>query len=167
MTSFEFRAAIACFLCNILQKHPPQRHLRAVFILRVQGASVTSKSRRRGAPEVVPGGSLKFPAFAREGEGAKMLSRVPGDIRGHGGPAQHFRDPVRAGRRATALVLDRLGAALHEEKIARSGHCYLRSISSAIAAVDSTKLGGQSLAASLRRRCASFRSFFSRASSPL
>ena len=43
---------------------------------------------------------------------------------------------------------------------------YLRTIISATAAADSTKLGGQSSAAALRSRCASFLFFFSSASSP-
>ena len=64
-------------------------------MLRVLEASVLSLSRRRGAPEVVPflGGSLGIcPLSSGRGEGAKMLSSVPGGhIWGHGGPAQHPR----------------------------------------------------------------------------
>ena len=70
-------------------------------MLRVLEASVLSLSRRRGAPEVVPflGGSLEFIRFrAERGEGAKMLSSVPGGhIWGHGGPAQHPRVDALAG----------------------------------------------------------------------
>jgi hypothetical protein len=50
---FQGRVRFACLLCNICQKPRPQGFSVAVFMLRVQEASVTFGSRRRGAPEVV------------------------------------------------------------------------------------------------------------------
>ena len=95
-SGFEFRATIACLLCNSLQKHQPLNQPVARLYVAWAERFGNFEIATEGAPEVVPYlcGSLKFPAFTREGEGAKMLSRVPGDIRGHGGPAQYLRVPA-------------------------------------------------------------------------
>jgi len=109
----------ACFLCNICQKHPPQSLPGVAFMLRGQEASVISILRRRGAPEVVPflGGSLHSAFSGGEGEGAKMLSRVPGDIPGTWGTCSALTGSGAAGFRAKApmrQVPDKLPATLQE-----------------------------------------------------
>jgi hypothetical protein len=79
-------------LCNIFQKHRSKGFPRAVFILRGREASVILGSRRRGAPEVVLGGSQEFPRSRGRGEGAKKLSGVPGGhiFGGYGGTCSAF-----------------------------------------------------------------------------
>jgi hypothetical protein len=83
----------ACFFCNIFRKHRSESLPHVAFILRVQEASVILGPRRRGAPEVVYGGSQEFPRSCGRGEGAKKLSSVPGGhiLGGVGEPAQLFR----------------------------------------------------------------------------
>jgi hypothetical protein len=89
---FADQARFACFLCNIFQKHRSKGFPRAVFILRGREASVILGSRRRGAPEVVLGGSQEFPRSRGRGEGAKKLSGVPGGhiFGGYGGTCSAF-----------------------------------------------------------------------------
>ena len=72
------RVSFACFFCNIFRKHRSESLPHVAFILRVQEASVILRPRRRGAPEVVYGGSQEFPRSCGRGEGAKKLSSVPG-----------------------------------------------------------------------------------------
>jgi hypothetical protein len=87
------RVSFACFFCNIFRKHRSEGFPRAVFMLRVQEASVILGAATEGAPEVVYGGSQEFPRSCGRGEGAKKLSSVPGGhiLGGVGEPAQLFR----------------------------------------------------------------------------
>jgi hypothetical protein len=192
---FERRTRFACFLCNSFKKPRPEGFPHAVFMLRVQEASVTFRSRRRGAPEVVR--SWWFSRVVRRnsrcdcgrGEGLRGRAVFPGDVPGGygeparllrlrsnttyfeifiaSGPERYFRRDTllscHAGRQTPGWVFQCFAASnpsLRETP-------YLSGMSSASAAVDSMKLGGQSSAASLSSRCASFLFFFSRANSPL
>ena len=155
----------ACLLCNILQKHRPGGFATAVFLLRVQEASVILRARRRGAPEVVRSRWFAgIPALCGRGEGAKKLSSVPGGhiLGGMGEPAQLFRPiswidlsditlirtssykGIVGGSTAVFQTIRRgtraLDAAQPMQRCRARSH--FSGINSASAAVDSMKLGG-------------------------
>jgi hypothetical protein len=68
MTYDEYSITVACYLCNTHPKTVCRVPFRVVPLLRVHGASVIVKLRRRGASRGRPvlGGSLKSLAFMRE-----------------------------------------------------------------------------------------------------
>ena len=95
-----------------VQHHPETSTPEVVFGLPVHEGSVIFGARRRGAPEVARFGVVRRNSRIRcgSGEGAKMLSSVPGDISfGYGGPAQLFSklrrrpaDPITSAKMTSA-----------------------------------------------------------------
>jgi hypothetical protein len=108
------RSVMACYLCNILPKTAARRLPQAVFILRVQGASVSLTPRRRGATQGRP--VLRWVAYvpgknSGVGEGAERLSSVPGAVSGDEGNllSTHGRGagPIQCSSLELAVVLQR------------------------------------------------------------
>ena len=92
---FGFQVSFACSFCNSFWKTSLRNLARGRLYVACAGSFGNFLVATEGAPEVVPflGGSLGIcPLSSGRGEGAKMLSSVPGGhIWGHGGPAQHPR----------------------------------------------------------------------------
>src|SRR3984957_3681078 len=102
------RSVMACYLCNIAPKTAARRLPQAVFILRVQGASVSLTPRRRGATRGRP--VLRWVVYvpgenAGVGEGAKRLSSVPGAVSGDEGNLLSTHGYSATGRRAFFVKL--------------------------------------------------------------
>ena len=96
-----FQVRFACFFCNIFWKtslwNPARGWLYVAWAGSLGTFLVATEGGTRSRP-VLRWFAGIYPLSSGRGEGAKMLSSVPGGhIWGHGGPAQHPRVNAQAG----------------------------------------------------------------------